>query len=92
MMVTAMMKPMMKIVSLMVMIAVEVVPTLNFAHNVPALVILLAMGIQILCQETAFAMMKQTLWNVVMMVLIVVDPMLKLINALNVLVMVWKYS
>ena len=49
MMVTAMMKPMMKIVSLMVMIAVEVVSTLNFAHNVPALVILLAMGIQILC-------------------------------------------
>ena len=48
MMVTAMMKPMMKIVSLMVMIAVEVVPTLNFAHNVPALVILQAMDIQIL--------------------------------------------
>ena len=48
-MVIAMMKPTMKIVSLTVMIAVEVVPTLNFAHNVPALVILQAMGIQILC-------------------------------------------
>ena len=91
MMVTAMMKPMMKIVSLMVMIAVEVVSTLNFAHNVPALVILLAMGIQILCQETAFAMMKQTLLNVLMMVWIAVDPTLSLIIAPTVLVMVSKY-
>ena len=48
-MVIAMMKPTMKIVSLTVMITVEVVPTLNFAHNVPALVIFQAMGIQILC-------------------------------------------
>ena len=91
MMVTAMMKPMMKIVSLMVMIAVEVVPTLNFAHNVPALVILLAMGIQILCQETAFVMMKQTLLNVLMMVWLAADPMLSLIIAPTVLVMVSKY-
>ena len=47
-MVNVMTKPTMKIVFLTVMIAVEVVPTLNFAHNVPTLVILLAMGIQIL--------------------------------------------
>ena len=88
MMANAMTKPTMKIVSLTVMIAVEVVPTLNFAHNVPASVILLAMGIQILCQETAFAMMKQTLWNVLMMVWIAAYPMLPLIIAPTVLVMV----
>ena len=48
-MVIAMMKTTMKIVSLMGMIVVEVVSILIFAHNVPALVILPAMGIQILC-------------------------------------------
>ena len=90
-MVNVMTKPTMKIVFLTVMIAVEVVPTLNFAHNVPTLVILLAMGIQILSQETAFAMMKQTLWNVLMMVWIAADPTLPLIIAPTVLVMVGKY-
>jgi hypothetical protein len=48
-MVGAMMKATMKIVSMMVMIVVEVVSTLNFVTNAPALVILPAMAIQILC-------------------------------------------
>ena len=48
MMVIVMMKTTMKSVSLMGMIVVEVVSILIFAHNVPALVILQAMGIQIL--------------------------------------------
>ena len=48
-------------VIMMVETVVEVVLSLNFVPNVPALEISLAMGIQILCQETAFAMMKQTL-------------------------------
>ena len=47
-MVIAMMKTTMKIVSLTGMIVVEVASILIFAHNVPALVILQAMGIQIL--------------------------------------------
>ena len=90
-MVIAMTKATMKIVSLMGMIVVEVVSILIFAHNVPALVILPAMGIQILCQEMAFATMKQTPLNVLMMVWIAADPMLLLITALIVLVMVSKY-
>ena len=48
MMVIVMMKTTMKSVSLMGMIVVEVVSILIFAHNVPALVILQAMGIQII--------------------------------------------
>ena len=90
-MVIAMTKATTKIVSMMLMIVVEVVSTLNFVPNVPALVILLAMAIQILCLETAFATMKQTLWNVLMMVWNAVDLMLLLIIAQNVLVMVKKY-
>ena len=39
----------------------------------------------------AFATMKQTPWNVLMMGWIAADPMLLLIIALNVLVMVSKY-
>ena len=92
MMVVAMMKATTKIVSMTVMIVVEVVSTLNFVPNVSALVILAAMAIQILCSEMAFAMMKQTLWNVLMMVWIAADPMLILTIAQNVLVMVNKYA
>ena len=90
-MVIAMTKATTKIVSMTVMIVVEVVSTLNFVPNVSALVILAAMAIQILCSETAFAMMKQTLWNVLMMVWIAADPTLPLIIAPTVLVMVGKY-
>ena len=90
MMVIAMTKTTMKIVSLTGMIVVEVASILIFAHNVPALVILPAMGIQILCQEMAFATMKQTPLNVLMMVWTAADPMLLLITALIVLVMVSK--
>ena len=48
-MVIAMMKATTKIVFMMLMIVVEVVSTLNFVPNAPALVILPAMAIQILC-------------------------------------------
>ena len=48
-MVIAMTKATTKIVSMMLMIVVEVVSTLNFVPNVPALVTLPAMAIQILC-------------------------------------------
>ena len=57
----AMMKQILLNVIMIVETVVEVVSSLNFVPNVPALVILLAMGIQILCLETAFAMTKQTL-------------------------------
>ena len=88
MMVTAMTKTTMKSVSLTGMIVAEVVSILIFAHSVPALVILQAMGIQILRQVMAFAMMKQTPLNALTMVWIAADPMLLLITALIVLVMV----
>ena len=48
-MVFAMTKLILLNVIMMVETVVEVVPTLKFVPNVPALVILLAMGIQILC-------------------------------------------
>ena len=60
-MASVMMKQILPNVVMMVETVVEVVPTLKFVPNVPALVILLATYIQILCLEMAFAMTKQTL-------------------------------